>query len=63
METCLEIIGLSNCTDEATSCTIGRWAAQRNTNQQTGTFELGEYGKINKSRSFVYIDIVDIFDI
>lgn len=27
---------MRNCTDEATSRTVGRWAAQRNTKQQTG---------------------------
>ena len=36
LEDCFEIINLSKCTDEATSCTVGCWAAQRNTKQQTG---------------------------
>ena len=76
MEDCFEIVNLSNCTDEATSCTVGCWAAQRNTNPQTGRSKtcevefrfciktnLKEVSTVTsaKTRSFVYIDMVDVF--
>ena len=59
MEDCFEII-LSDCTDEATSCTDGCRAAQRNTNQHARTFERCEHCSISKNRSFGHFDIMEI---